>query len=819
MGSVRLSSSIESWGKLGNVLSQWCPNNLLDVLIDLSYERQIRSVGSIYNRLGEKAALAASLLACDFPIQVPCNKHTLATLVEASLEAPGRPRVSVAEVEANAGVVNWRKKYFPLKTSHPGATNKVNVYLSEVLEATRGHEERRAGAVSTLSLLAGRAYDDQASAALLHGIGLAQRYGPVGYEWSARMVLDPNGAKLLSTAIKSLGANGTLDGAVLVEGETLQGRGVAAADLLGECRRRVDQSLANSTLAVFDEARLEEVVSAILTEEIADMPTFVSPEELWERRWLWCANGSHGRLLERNRPGYAVREIPGVTQWYRRMFAEATEYEPITGWDGEVFVSASPKLEHGKTRTILACDSVSYFCFEHLLGPVEQVWRGRRVVLDPGSSGHAGMAAKVRELRKRGAISVMLDYDDFNSQHTLSAQKCVIRSLCRLTGYPPDLAAKLVSSFDRMQVHLKGVKIGTAVGTLMSGHRATSFLNSVLNAAYIRLSCGEELYKRVWCMHVGDDVYMSCPTYTEAGGVVTAMRDSPCKMNPRKQSVGSVCAEFLRVAVNDVQAVGYLARAVSATVSGNWVAEAALDKVEALRMMIQACRTLYNRSGGLPYAPLLARSCARMVGTSEKKILPMLRGEVGIGGSPVYMTSGSYRSFEVSPDLRFEGSVDLRQVPSHATEDYLTNVVTEVERYALVSANASVKSAMLQSSYGKALARDKPSCPGLHGHMTLIQHLVGSIELAAALGLRPKPGVLCQYPLLQLMKSRLTGRLLREVVQLAGGNPSARNIQREAWGPSSTGLTVLGFVSYSDACTASNKTVAGVLYSTHQTYV
>jgi hypothetical protein len=238
-------------------------------------------------------------------------------------------------------------------------------------------------ALTVLPNLVGH-FDDQMSAWLLYAEALCNSRVSE-YELAAAAVHYPAEAKKMSTALKSVGANGLLLGAKLVEADTLQGRGVAPVDLVADASIRCDPVLVVEGLARVPQDALSRAIKAVIAEELRpDRVEFRSDDEFWDSRWAWCVNGSHSKLLERARPRYAVSELPGVSNVYRRVFAENTPHNPVPGWDGQVYVTTSPKLEHGKTRVIYACDTISYFAFEHLMQGIERAWQGRRVVLNPG---------------------------------------------------------------------------------------------------------------------------------------------------------------------------------------------------------------------------------------------------------------------------------------------------------------------------------------------------------------------------------------------------------------------------------------------------
>ncbi len=63
-------------------------------------------------------------------------------------------------------------------------------------------------------------------------------------------------------------------------------------------------------------------------------------DSFWSRRWLWCVNGAHNRLLERKAPIYAVGDdLP--KRIHRCVFVERCTVNPVVTWDGTTYYTAS----------------------------------------------------------------------------------------------------------------------------------------------------------------------------------------------------------------------------------------------------------------------------------------------------------------------------------------------------------------------------------------------------------------------------------------------------------------------------------------------
>lgn len=144
------------------------------------------------------------------------------------------------------------------------------------------------------------------------------------------------------------------------------------------------------------------------------------------------------------------------------------------------------------------------------------------------------------------------------TQHTLLAQKIVVEQVCKKVGYPPEMSKLLINSFDNIDMFVDGKKVGRAAGTLMSGHRLTTFINTVLNLAYLRVFCPS--IRETKSMHVGDDVVCVSASLESIARVAIELMRSPIKAKAEKQSMGNLSSEFLRMCTRGQTTRGYVAR-------------------------------------------------------------------------------------------------------------------------------------------------------------------------------------------------------------------------------------------------------------------
>nr|WEU34447.1 RNA-dependent RNA polymerase [Phaeobotryon rhois victorivirus 1] len=805
-------------GSLGAVLLGQLPPRLARTVANLPFDRQISFIYSpvwVGRRPTGVQRLAGAFLLPAMPVQVRVTDGDLLTLLRLALPPLGPPRSNRPprwSCSARSAL-----QAFALK-SNPAAANKVNVYLDEVMTSLfESNASLGVMAERALSACDGLLFNDQATAMVIYGTALSLKGVPDGYAVAAAFTLDPSLGKEWTTVLKAVGANSNHLGATLVETQTLRGRDAAPIDLVNEAEQRTTDRVYDLVVDYSDDV-LRSAIRRILEHEIQHGEEgyaieFPSLEDHWASRWLWAVNGAQSGLLAAKGLTRHPRP-PGATREYRRAWLERVEQDPRPGWDGSSYVSESPKLEHGKTRAIFACDTLHYLAFEHLLSSVEKRWRGQRVVLNPGRGGQAGMAFRVNSARQRAGISMMLDYDDFNSHHSTRAMQILFEETCNLTQYPPELRDKLLSSFEKHHVYLGADYYGVSLGTLMSGHRGTTYINSVLNMAYLAIELGEQFLWSKPSIHVGDDVYLGVATYREAAFVEERCRDSRLRMNAMKQSVGHVSTEFLRLACAGRETYGYLARCVSSTVSGNWVSEMRLNPYEGLTTMLANARSLANRSRVQLLPLLLRRSVQRLSKLprrDHRKLDELLSGSIALDNGPLFRQGAEYVSTRVDVIAPEPDQWGYSALPLEATRAYLTRCAQPIETKFLNEAGVSVVGVMAEASYRKTFASDFARADRIVLRPTTRTPAIGSATVESLINSRPPQGCLAQFPLLRLARRRLPEFVVRRAIADAGGNPHATDLDLEAWGEQSHGCIIATPMAYSDAASYGRKTTAGVL--------
>ncbi|APG75993.1 hypothetical protein 2 [Beihai victori-like virus 1] len=807
-------------------------------------------------------AVAYSIMIMEFPMQLKPSTNTVLTVLDAVVDTrwiDKLPNHSDIQIDSAA----WRKTTFPTK-KHVGATNKANVFLSEIMRDLEAFNKATwrffigygVPKMASHSLMSeDRLSDDQVCAIVMATVALTEVLGNSlrAFKIAFTIADDIDTANKLTTVLKSLGQNGCRTGAMLVEGKCLKGRGLPSK-MATDWKYRTNRTQALSkTHKKVDPDKLRTAIRYVYEKELprtaVDRVVYENFDDWWETRVQWCVNGSHSnrfsRIYKHLKVDSAVLKAEKATI-FRKVFVEHCQKEPVSDWPGISYYSPSDKLEAGASRAIYSCDTLTYLAFEHLLKPVERCWKNEKVILDPGNDGTYGMNRRIRRLRSSGGrfdVNIMLDYDDFNSCHTNEFMSIVIDELVKHVSYAEQMYAhgydgellcrRLVESLYRGRMFVPNSRnpdnpeTKQVYATLMSGHRATTFINSVLNYAYIEVAYPG--VRNMMSMHVGDDVIVLCRTYEDAYALLRSCKMLELNMNPIKQSVGEYVAEFLRVAHVDMICYGYMMRSIGSCVCGNWVNEIRLNYEEGLRTIINHGWTLHNRSHTQFVPLLLVSSMVRMARVSRGNACNLLTGSTGL-------EPGFQRSRRVgATTLKLKYKQDDResqwltdkvsQCKSLATDDYLSTRVSDLEREVLEAEGISPKNELMLSSYKKSFAGSQPYSKFLDAAPKLVRYqhkFKGHIDLDEAWDARDKlpKGLLTEYPMLVLVRNRIRRSTVRVLLfEMTGNLYYGKQLDEVAWGEREGGTLCSCPLSYSDAGSLAGVCQWKTVYSSFRAYV
>nr|WHT71839.1 RNA-dependent RNA polymerase [Eimeria necatrix RNA virus 1] len=730
----------------------------------------------------------------------------------------------------NAPHKEWLLYHWPRKP-HPLAGRKANMFLDCVLrDLMQGHSCFADTVIGWMHRYHNKGItEDQACNVFIYAFACRHLLGFEAALYLATWaVVAPSSAKALSDLLKAMGQNMCYMGRIMCELSVLQGRGVNPTDLYADAIRRVDGHL-ECPLVDIPADELRRCVRAVLERELRGRVVLPDCDEFFKRRYAWCVAGAHNlRTNEHWLPQRRLPRLSGVENWNRRAALNCVDVNPLVTWDGRVEVSVAEKIEHGKGRAIYSCDTLSYCAFSWLLESVERAWASRSVILNPGKDGSLGMLNRIRGANKHAArrCYLMLDYSDFNSQHSNEAMRIVIEETLAVCSYREDwLAKKLIDSVENMHIYVGGKYLGRVAGSLMSGHRATTYWNSVLNAAYVRYAIGEADYNTVTPFHVGDDVLILTEEPVSAWKMIRRIESVGCTLQPSKQSVGMGGYEFLRVAGDPYVCVGgYVSRAIAGLVSGNWVTSVKMAPREALQSLIQQSRSIMNRSGNPTAYGLLLGSAERITGIGRKYLDEFLSGEVAVAPGPCYRCDMRYVARHIewigekdNPDSKNVrvGGVEVSRLPNHAAVDYVTHAMSHVERAGLGIVGRIPWKAMALTAY----AAMEPKLIGGGGDGQRVRRisprtvrvLRGYQTTEGVTTTEVKHGVLTQYPILSILRNSFSCADLEYLLSLVGV-PAGKDPRVTAWGGGNEGVTICGTLPYSDAAGMATRVLGNAIF-------
>lgn len=320
--------------------------------------------------------------------------------------------------------------------------------------------------------------------------------------------------------------------------------------------------------------------------------------EYWANRISAMPNGSVVSQYSEDRD--LKRLLPFDGRVKSAWFASNThsQHEYWLGRTPEIYASTSTKYEWGKVRALYGCDVTSFLHADFSMKMVENTLPSYFPVGERANDKYVG---KILDRMNYG-VPFCYDYDDFNSQHSVSSMQAVIDAWAavygdQLTTEQLESLAWTKQSIAQQKVYFNEVKRTVQVnGTLLSGWRLTSFINTVLNRVYLEEA---GLLENVeYAVHNGDDMYASCDTVLNAMKVVKKGKELQIRAQVAKTNIGTI-GEFLRVDARATHPNGaqYLARAVATAVHGRVEIGKANDARNALQASEVRAKAIIARGG------------------------------------------------------------------------------------------------------------------------------------------------------------------------------------------------------------------------------
>jgi hypothetical protein len=409
--------------------------------------------------------------------------------------------------------------------------------------------------------------------------------------------------KKLSVRAKSLQNIVTIDLRDIFELEVLSNRSYGVVDWEGEMKNRTEVDVVRiSPREVYDKA-LEIFTRPDATKE---KPRKLEWKQFYDMRWQWAASGSiHSQYDadKENLPNdYKLRTkfvalISGPDQPIQHYLYRAPQ---LQAW-------ASYKYEWAKMRAIYGTDLSSYVLAHFAFYNCEATLPNEFPVGPKANDEYVcGKLASVME----NATQFCIDFSDFNSQHSTSSMQAVIDAY--ITAHQQDLSTDQMKamwwtrqSLDDVVVHDNmGLKRSyKAAGTLLSGWRLTTFMNSVLNKVYTAKLLGSKMLERR-AVHNGDDVIAGVRSFGDVITVLNNARKFNIRLQASKCAVAGI-AEFLRVDHVRGSTGQYLARNISTVVHSRVETQFATDWTAIVGSHEDRLKEFVTRGGSVTIAARL----------------------------------------------------------------------------------------------------------------------------------------------------------------------------------------------------------------------
>jgi hypothetical protein len=335
--------------------------------------------------------------------------------------------------------------------------------------------------------------------------------------------------------------------------------------------------------------RVYELSRQIFSEALAEgkKPMKISWDQYWSGRWSSMPGGSVVSQYDSDKRLKTMlpREAKIKSAWFAANVNGKYEY-----WKNRkpaIYASTSTKYEWGKVRALYGCDVTSFLHSDFAMGNCEDMLPSYFPV---GKRANEKYIKRVIETFKLG-VPLCFDYDDFNSQHSIPSMQAVLTAWRdvfsgALTAEQIESIEWTIDSVNDMSVKYNELdKLVNINGTLMSGWRLTSFMNTVLNRVYLVHAGLDNAV--IYALHNGDDMFATTPNVRAALRLMEDAKSVGIRAQVSKTNIGTI-GEFLRVDTRAQNSTSsqYLARAVATMVHGR-VETAAPNDLMALTNAIE----------------------------------------------------------------------------------------------------------------------------------------------------------------------------------------------------------------------------------------
>nr|AWX94599.1 putative RNA-dependent RNA polymerase [Panax notoginseng virus B] len=451
-----------------------------------------------------------------------------------------------------------------------------------------------------------------------------------------------NVLKEISTPLKSVQNYELSDVTQLFELQCLVNRGIGEVDWNKERRNRECPNVVKvDVVDVYKEAvdMFRMGVSHGYKYARMDLKKYI------KSRWEWVPSGSvHSQYIEdqhfiktdhMHRTKFVTLNMM-KTEHLRRMFQRRKE---IQAW-------ASVKYEWAKQRAIYGVDLTSSVITNFAMFRCEEVFKHRFPV---GEEAAASRVHKRLKMMLDGNESFCYDFDDFNAQHSTESMYAVLQAY--LDVFKGNMSDDQVEAMRWVRDSILSVKVHnneknrdemySTNGTLLSGWRLTTFMNTALNYIYFKLAGAFDIAGVKDSVHNGDDVLVAIKDLKSACSIHQAMAKINARAQATKCNIFSV-GEFLRVEhkISKEEGLGaqYLTRAAATLAHSRIESQEPTRLVDSIKGMVTRCEEITARSYDMVEVAyhLLTESVTRLCGifgVKKEDGMKVARSHLLVGGA------------------------------------------------------------------------------------------------------------------------------------------------------------------------------------------
>jgi hypothetical protein len=329
-----------------------------------------------------------------------------------------------------------------------------------------------------------------------------------------------------------------------------------------------------------------------------ERPQSMSWSKFFKSRWQWSASGSIHSQYDDDMQ-YVSKEREFKNKFIALSTMPDADLDKYLSRQPELIGWGSVKYEWNKLRAIYGTDLTSYLLAHFAFYNCEDTLPNEFPVGQKARTGY--VRAKVASILQN-RLPMCLDFEDFNSQHSIPAMQAVIQAYS--DAYTRDLTDEqklaLAWTYESLENMTIIDNMGTkttykAQGTLLSGWRLTTFINSVLNHIYTtKIMKTTSTVRR--SVHNGDDVLLGMDNWADLQKMLAQAKQYNIRVQPAKCAYGGL-AEFLRVDHYSGGEGQYITRNIATLVHSRIESKRSYDMMDMMEAMESRFVDFKHRGG------------------------------------------------------------------------------------------------------------------------------------------------------------------------------------------------------------------------------